>query len=448
MIEKYNSVYIIGIGGISLSAIALILQAKGIKVYGSDLTNSNIIDNLIKKGINVIIGHCKEFVKVSDAVIYTSAIADDDCDLLYAKKLNKPTFSRAEILGEISVGYRTISIAGAHGKTTATGMISSVFLNAECHPFIHIGGILNNISSNVLIGKDDVFITEACEYKDSFLSLRSFVSVILNIKPDHLDYFKNIDNEFKSFQKYVDNTTNRGVVVLNADDELSKKITTDKKIITFAIKNKKADILAKNILEYEKGKFSFDVKVKDEEINIKLPCYGFHNIYNALATISVCSFFDINLQKIKEGLEGFKGIKRRFEYINTINNNVIIHDYAHHPEEIEAVIKTGKEISDKLIVVFQPHTFTRTRDLYDEFLTCFDNADEVWLLPIYPAREKAIKGVTSFNLAQNLKKHGKNVKYFSNFTKCRDKIIKMKNKNYLIEILGAGDIEHLADLLK
>lgn len=446
MLKKIKSVYIIGIGGISLSALAIILKKRNIKVYGSDLHDSNLIQELLQKGFEIKIGGAKEYVEKCDALIYTSAISQDNEDLLYAKRLNKKIYSRAEILGFISHEYKTISIAGTHGKTTTTGMVSSIFLEGRKDPTIHIGGILNNINSNVRIGESDILITEACEYKDSFLELDNYVSIVLNVKPDHLDYFKDINAIKSSFQKFIQNTRKDGVTIINFDDELSKELYCDRNVITFGING--GDVQAKNITLHDKGRYAFDLFYRGKLIeHIKLPCFGKHNIYNALASISVALFYSIKPSEIKKGLENFKGNKRRFEYINKINENLIIHDYAHHPDEIKATIKTAKELGHKkLIVIFQPHTFTRTKDLYNEFLECFE--DETWLLPIYPAREKPIEGITSKRLSEDLNALGKNCKYFIDFHSCKEAIINYKDKDTLFLILGAGDIVDLAEELE
>ena len=447
--EEIQTIYIIGIGGISLSALARILQEKNIEVLGSDLTENEMIEALIKDGFEIKIGSAHEFVKRADAVIYTSAVSNDNSDIALAKKLGKRVLSRAELLGKISEEYKTISISGTHGKTTTTGMISNIFLIAGKDPSIHIGGILNNINSNYRVGKGDYFITEACEYKDSFLSLKSHIGVILNIKEDHLDYFRNIDNIFSSFQKFAQNISKNGILVYNFDDFLAKKIKFNGKSVSFGL-NELSDICAKNIKEYQKGRYSFDVFYMGKEIGkINLPVYGFHNIYNALASIAVGLCQGIDFESIKTGIEEFKGIKRRFEFISNENGNLIIHDYAHHPDEITATLKTCRELGyQKVILIFQPHTYSRTRDLYNEFLSCFQKADETWLLPIYPAREKPIKNITSKKICEDMRRSHFKSFYFSSFENCKKRILDKRRKDTLFAILGAGDIEKLAYDLK
>lgn len=447
MLDNLKSVYIIGIGGISLSAIAVFLKKFGIEVYGSDIHDSDVIGNLRKQGFKIVIGSSDEFVIKSDAVIYTSAISDYNQDILLAKKLGKHVYSRAEVLGMLSEKYKTISVAGSHGKTTTTGMISNIFLCAGKNPNIHVGGILNNINSNVRIGDGEFLITEACEYKDSFLQLKNYISVVLNIQEDHLDYFKNLDNIFYSFEKFAQNTDKNGVFIYNFDDFLAKNIKLSCKKLSYGL-GKGSDVHAINIIEYDKGRYSFEVEYLGKNIGkIFLPCYGKHNIYNALASIVAAYQSGIKFTDIKKGIETFKGIKRRFERISEINNNLIIHDYAHHPDEIKATIKTCRELGyDNLVVIFQPHTFSRTQALYKEFLNCFTDASEVWLLPVYPARERPIKGVSSYKLYQDIKKTGFQARYFSSFQKAKDQI--SKRQKTLFAILGAGDIENLANMLR
>lgn len=444
MFEKYKSIYFIGIGGISMSALARIFLSQGKKIYGIDAHDSIFLRQLEDEGMIVRVGEkAPSLVRVCDAVVRTSAVSENNSDIMLAKKLNKPIFSRAEVLGLISKELKTISVAGTHGKTTTTGMISNCLLEANREPTIHIGGILNNIDSNLKIGQSDLFVTEACEYKDSFLTLHNFISVILNVQEDHLDYFVNLDNIFNSFNKFIENTSKNGIIVFNFDEKYEKlKIPSNN--ISFGF-NDGANVQAKNI-KVKKGKYSFDLYYLDKKQGrIKLPCYGKHNILNALASCAVCIYLGLSFKEIKRGLETFRGIERRFQILSD-KKALILHDYAHHPKEIESCLKACKEIdkNKKIITIFQPHTFTRTRDLYVDFLNCFENSDEVWLLPIYPAREEPIENITSLNLSKDLQKRGAKSKYFDNFEDCIEEIRKYDNKDKIIAILGAGDISELA----
>jgi len=448
MFKKFKSLYFIGIGGISMSALARIFQAKGVKIYGIDANYSQNLDNLMEEGMIIRTGEqAPTLVRACDAVVYTSAISENNEDILLAKKLNKPIFSRAEVLGYLSKQKKTISIAGSHGKTTTTGMIANCLIKAQRDPTIHIGGILNNINSNVQIGKSDFFITEACEYKDSFLSLKNFISIVLNVEEDHLDYFKNLDNIYNSFNKFIKNTSKNGMVIYNFDEN-SQKLKLPRNSLSFGY-NDGADVQAKN-LKMKNGKYSFNLFYLGKKLGrLNLSCYGKHNILNALACSAACIFLGLSFKQLKLGLQSFTGIQRRFQIISD-KKALTFHDYAHHPKEIESTLRTCREINkkNKLITIFQPHTFTRTRDLYGEFLHCFDLCDEVWLLPIYPAREEPIENISSYNLCQDLIKLGKNCKYFQHFDDCQIAIKEIDKKGNIISILGAGDIVELVNNLK
>lgn len=446
MLEKVNKVYMIGVGGISMSAIAKILHTQGIKIYASDICCNKHIEKLINENIITFRkGSCSDFVRKCDAVIYTSAVSDNNKDLILARQLKKTIFTRAEILGELSRQKRTISVAGTHGKTTTTGLIGQMLLNSSLNPNIHIGGVLKNISSNVLVTNGDIFVSEACEYKDNFLKLSNFISIVLNIKAEHLDYFHDLSNEFNSFQKFIDNTVEEGFVILNNDDFLAAKLCSKRKTYTFAIEHN-ADFKAINIKQYVDGKYSFTVVTKEKLLGeIYLPCYGYHNIYNALAAIATGVILNIDFKKIKEGIEGFAGIERRFEIIKQNKFVTIIHDYAHHPDEIEATLNLCQSMKPKrLIAIFQPHTYSRTHDFYSQFLHAFDRADEVWLLPIYPAREKPIKEISSFKMKKDMQKRGIKARYFRSFQACRQELLCQAHDNSTFIFLGAGDIVELA----
>lgn len=450
MLENIKSIYFIGIGGVSMSALAVMLKKRGYIVKGSDTTLSPLTDKLESEGIEIAEGSSEQFTQECDAVVYTGAISQNDKDLLLANRLGKQIFTRADLLGLFSQEKKTISVAGTHGKTTTTGMIATILLKAGVDPTVHIGGELKLINSNFHIGKSDLFLTEACEYQDAFLSLKSLVSVVLNIEEDHLDYFKNFDNIKSSFNKFVNNTQQNGYVVYNFDtckQKIDKTCLNHYKNLSFGLDGG-ADLYATNVIEYKKGKYSFDAVYCGKILgNFKLPCFGWHNIYNALASIGTCLCLGIDVESISNGLSTFSGVSRRMEIIQE-NSPLIIHDYAHHPQEIEATLKTIKKIAgNKVVCIFQPHTYTRTRALYREFIECFNLCDEIWLLPIYPAREKPIKGITSNKMKEDLIENGQNCKYFSSFEEVKSEIIKDEYKKSTFAVLGAGDIEKLAKML-
>ena len=444
MFENIKSAYFIGIGGVSMSALALLLLDKGIKVYGSDLRLSEVTRQLQQKGIDVVDGSAPHFVEECDICIVTGAVGEDNQDLILARKLGKKVYSRAELLGALASEKKCISIAGTHGKTTTTGMLATIMLFAGLDPMIHVGGVLNEIGSNLHIGKGEYFLTEACEYKDSFLSLKSDISVILNIEPDHLDYFKTVDNLQKSFEKFAKNTKKYGFLVKNSNikGDLFKGLN----VLSFGF-DKRSIVQAQNIREYEKAKYAYDLFVCDEFVGeVYLSAFGKHNVENSLAAIGVALLLDIDFKDIQKGLKEYKGVARRMDLVRE-KGPMIIHDYAHHPTEIESTIDACRRINKNLIVVFQPHTFTRTRDLYEEFLSCFAKCSQVWLLPIYPAREKLIVNISSKRLSDDLTKKGVKSRYFSSFDECKKAILGYEQK-YLFAILGAGDIEELAQSLK
>ena len=442
-LEEVKRIHIIGIGGISLSALAVILQAKGKIVTGSDKVPSSLTQKLEEKGIWVVQEMDKTLIEKADLVVYTSAIAKDDTEMLYARTLKKRVCSRAELLGYFSRQYYTISVAGSHGKTTVSSMIGHLFVASGKDPTIHVGGIMKELDGNVRLGKSKYFITEACEYKDSFLHLSSDIAVVLNEDPDHLDYFKNNENYYKSFEKFAKNIKKDGVLIVNYDDLFARRLKFINRF-SYAIKSR-ADLQAINI-KREDGFETFELLFLGLNFGkVRLRALGAHNVYNALATIAVGIASGISLQIIKDALESFEGVERRLELVGKVKGAEIIHDYAHHPDEIIATIKAVKESENKHIIsIFQPHTFTRTRDLYYEFCRAFIESDEVWLLPVYPAREKPIPKITSKFLAKGIAKYNSVVRYFSNFDKCYSFINKTADKDKVFLIMGAGDIVSLA----
>lgn len=432
-----------------MSAIARLLIFEN-KVTGSDITNSDITKKLENYGVKITYAHKKENVIGADIIIRSASIHDDNIEIIEAKKRGIKILSRAFVLGEISKEYKNvITISGSHGKTTTTGMIGSCFLNAGLDPTIHIGGELKEIDGNIFIGKKDYFITEACEYVDSFLCFKGNSTVALNIEADHMDYFKTFDNLKNSFYKYLNNTKINGYNVINIDDENLENLKINKKSITYAIKNKTAKVRASNIRICKFSKYSFDVLYENKKIfRVKLTLPGYHEIYNALACICVCLQYGINDSIIKYSLENFKGIKRRFEYVGKFNRCTVIHDYAHHPTEIEANIKAVKnQLKGRVIVVFQPHTYSRTKTFFDEFVKSLALADIVYLYKIYAAREEQIQGVTSDIVSDKIRDLGTFSKSFDDYQYLKKELTLVANNNDIILILGAGDIESFGNFL-
>jgi len=441
-------IHMIGIGGISMSGLAEILQNKGYSVKGSDMNNSDIINKLRNTGIEVIIGHNSENVGDADAVIFTAAIKKDNPEYIEAERLGIPLIERSVLLGEITRMYNeTIAIAGTHGKTTTTSMIAATFLEAKKDPTISVGGELNIINGNYKIGNSEFFITEACEYVESFLEFSPKVAVILNVEADHLDYYRDIEHIKSAFYKFENKLIDDGVAVLNADDENSKELIDNEKSdkVTFGIKNM-ADYMAKNIM-FEKDRTTYDLYIKGkfaEKIELKIP--GLHNIYNSLACISVCDIYKLKLSDVKAALEKFGGAKRRFERKGEYKGVVIYDDYAHHPSEIKATLSAAKEKkANKIWCVFQPHTYTRTKTLLNEFSEAFYDADNVIITDIYAAREKDTGEISSKDLVSKIEKTSNNAIYIKDFKEIEEYLKDRLKPGDLFLTIGAGDVYKIGE---
>lgn len=434
---KKLRVHFIGIGGVSMSALAFYLKKCGHFVQGSDLTKSELTKKLENYGIKVFYSHKKENIKNADLVVFNYAIKQDNEELIFARKNQIKVISRGELLGEIAKKYKNvISIAGSHGKTSTTKMIYNCLLLAGKKPTLHIGGITFGQDFGFVFGKNDFFVTEACEYHDCFLNLSSKVGVVLNIEPEHLDYFKNFDNEKTSYEKFLQ----------FSEYKVAKfGCTSQKNACTFG---ESGDIIAKNIKE-NCGKFSFDCFVNEKfYAHIDLGVFGKHSVVNSLAVIGVCEHFGISKKYVKIALGQNIEIKRRFELIQK-TPKLIVQDYAHHPTEIMETIETFSKLSKReILVVFQPHTYSRTKNLMQDFVKSFEKCQKVIIMKTYPAREKFDKAGSAFSLYKNIKSQGKSCKYFASIFKIKQEIMKKQNRKFDVLILGAGNIEKLAEILR
>ncbi len=448
---KDKKVHFIGIGGISMSSLALMLKSHKIEVQGSDETENDEVKKLIKKGVSVFIGHSKNNLEGIDVVVYSSAIGDDNVELSEAKNRGLLLIKRAELLGVIASGYKTVvSVAGSHGKTTACAMISEMIMNAKMKPTIHVGGVLTKIGSNHKIGSKKIFVTESCEYKDNFLFLKPDISVILNIDADHLDYFGSLDGVKGSFFKFAKNTKVGGINIVCYDDENSKELLSQENTVSFGF-NKGADIYACKIKEYKPCYYSFDVVFFGYKLgNIKLNIIGKHNVLNALATTLVGLVMAIDFCDIKNSIESFSGVERRCQKITEVKGTEIYHDYAHHPEQIKKMVDVAKLLTKKskgkIIVVFEPHTYSRTKFLIEEFARCFVDADYVVIAPVYSARELPVMGYDSLKLVSEIKRYNSNVEYIESFEEIKKYILNISKPNDVVFVLGAGTIENLAKM--
>ena len=450
-LQKPCTAYFIGIGGISMSGFAKLLHENGFTVKGSDSQKSKITKHLDSLGINIVYGQSSENItKDIDFIVYTAAISPDNPELIAAKQLEIPLLSRAAMVGQIMKNYKNaIGISGTHGKTTTTSMLAHVFLAAGKDPTISVGGILDAIQGNIRIGHSENFITEACEYTNSFLEFCPTAEIILNIDADHLDFFKDIDDIRHSFQKYTSLLPENGVLVINSEIPDYKEITDGLpcQVITFGL-NKEAEYSAADISYHDKGLGSFElvhngIKTGDK---INLNVGGEHNISNALSVIALSLYYGIPMEQIKEGLSTFCGTKRRFEVKGSFNGVTVIDDYAHHPTEIKAALQTAERFPHKhLWCVFQPHTYSRTKALLKEFAQVLSQAENVVLADIYAAREADPGDISSITLQEEIRKLGKEVYYFPSFGEIEDFLSKKCMNGDLLITIGAGNVVNIGE---
>lgn len=451
-IKKYKNIHMIGIGGVSMSGIAAILKNFGFHVTGSDWVESETTNKLNNLGIHVTIGHSLDDVAKSDAVVYSAAIKQDDPEMLEAKRLHIPTIERADFLGELTRCYQdTICISGTHGKTTTTSMISLCFLEGLQDPSIQVGAFLKQINGNYKVGSSEHFIIEACEYVESFLKFSPKAEIILNIDNDHLDYFKDMDHIINAFIKYVKLLPDDGLLVLNADDANCASLFrfTTAKTVTYGIQNEHANFVARNINYDTNGFASFDVYYNNTFYkSFKLSVPGMHNVLNALACICVCHSYGLEKEDIKNGLLKFTGAHRRFEFVGTYNNIKVYDDYGHHPTEIEAVANALKKKKyNQSWVIFQPHTYSRTKALLHDFAKALTNFDNIIITDIYAAREKNNCDITSKDLANEVAKLGKKAYYIKDFSEIANFIRKNAIGNDIVITQGAGTVTKIGPMI-
>lgn len=451
-LKKYKKIHMIGIGGVSMSGIAEILLNWGFIVTGSNNVENEATKKLQNAGIKVVIGHNSKNVIGSDVVVYTAAIKQDNVELQSAKNLNIPTIERADFLGKITRCYTdTITIAGTHGKSTTTSMVSLCFLEALKDPSIQVGAELSQINGNYRVGNSEHFIIEACEYVESFLKFSPKSTIILNIDNDHLDYFKNFDNIKNAFVKYTKLLPDDGLLVVNGDDKncLDLPAFTNAKSITYGITNKNANFFAVNIVFDDDGFPEFDVYSYGKFYErIKLHVPGMHNVLNSLGCIALCDSYGISSKDIKNGLSKFAGTGRRFEFKGKVNGASIYDDYGHHPTEI---IATAKALMNKKYnkswIVFQPHTYSRTKLLLEDFSKALLNFDNIIVLDIYAAREKNTYDISSKDLVDRINALGKKALYIPNFDECVKFLKDNVKENDIVLTQGAGTVTQIGGML-
>lgn len=451
-LSNYKHIHLIGIGGISMSAIAETLHNWNHLVTGSDLNQSELTDKLNSHGIQTTIGHNVEICKNADLVIYSAAIKEDDPEMLVTKENSIPLISRGDFVGYLTKLYEeSICISGTHGKTTTTSMIAICFINAKKDPSIEVGAMLDKINGNYQVGNSEYFIVESCEYQANFLKLFPKTEIILNIDNDHLDFYKTFDNIVKAFQDFALILDENGLLITNADDKncFALKDIAKSKFISYGIENEKADFLAKNITFDKNGFGSFDVYQSNKFFyHFELSVAGKHNILNALACIAVCDYYEIDKKVIAESLKSFTGASRRLEYKGSFNDISVFDDYGHHPTEILA---TAKAIQNKKYheswVIFQPHTYSRTATHLEAFADTLSEFDHIVLVDIYAAREKNTIGISSKDLLEKVKALGKEAVYLSDFNDVVNYIKSNAKPHDLVLTLGAGTVTQIGPML-
>ena len=451
-IKKYKKIHMIGIGGVSMSGIAEILVNWGFSVSGSDRTDSELLHILKNSGIQIFIGHNAQNVVGADCVVYTAAISKDNPELVHAKELGIPVIERSDFLGELTRCYKnTIAISGTHGKTTTTSLVSLCFIEAMRDPSIQVGAIIKELDGNYRVGNSENFIIEACEYVESFLKFSPRSEIILNIDNDHLDYYKNLENIKKAFIKYVKLLPEDGHLIINADDLncLDLPVYSKAPAIKYGIENDDVDFLAQNIVFSEDGFPEFDVYKYGEFFgHFKLSIPGKHNVLNALACIALCDAYDISVETIKSAIENFKGADRRFEFKGMVNGAKVFDDYGHHPTEVSATAKALKNKKyNESWVVFQPHTYSRTFNLLNDFANALLSFDHIIVTDIYAARETNTYNISSKDLADAIVKLGKNAQYIPVLEDCAKYLKENVKENDIVLTLGAGTVTNIGPMI-
>lgn len=446
-IKNQSTIHFIGIGGVSMNSLAELLLSRGVKVTGSDRVESAVTDRLETLGARITYAHRAENVQGAALIIRTSAVHDDNPEVIRAREVGIPVIERSEAWGSLMEDYEdVICLSGTHGKTTTTSMMTMITMQAGLDPTVMVGSHLPAINGTLRIGDKGCFVAEACEYCNSFLNFKPTVAAVLNVEADHLDFFKDIDDIIHSFHQFCMLTPQDGAVIVNADDEHAMRVVQDvpRRILTFG-SGETAFVHPANI-RIENGYYSFDVLAGDEKYtSAKLSVPGFHNMMNALACCAISFFLGIDPQQVSRGLAAFTGSSRRFQLTGRLScGAVVIDDYAHHPSEMCATLSAARQMNfSRIICAFQPHTYTRTKALFNDFIKALEGCDSVVLAPIFAAREKNTIGITSDDLAEkipgavSLHSFEEIVKYLNSIARAGDLILTM----------GAGDINRVGQML-
>lgn len=453
--EKYHRIHFIGIGGISMSGIAELLNFYGKKITGSDREESKTTKRLRNLGIDIVIGQKKENIKNPDLIIYTDAISEDNEELVRARELEKeglPVISRGVFLGALMRNYKyAISVSGSHGKTTVTSILADILMGAGMDPTILLGGELDTIGGNVHPGNSPYFLTEACEYRGNILYYYPQMAIILNISEDHLDYFRDLDHIVDTFKTFMGHIPKTGKVLLNLDDENCRKLIPhiQGELITFGIENEEADYNITQVETENNGHISFVLKGEDiDEVPVKMHVLGDYNVYNGSAAFIAALKSGIPVPEIQQFLEEYRNLHRRMEKLGEYHGADILTDYGHHPKEIRYTLKAlNAQKKGRFITVFQPHTYSRTKKLLDDFAESFYETDEIIVTEIYAAREKLDPTIHSKDLVEKLCAKGLDAKYIQTFEEARDYITKTVEKDDLVLTTGCGNPNLLAEMI-
>lgn len=438
--------HLIGIGGVSMSPLARVLLSMGVEITGSDINESPAVQELRELGVKVYIGHYPENIQGAGFIVRTAAAHDDNCEIKAAHEQDIPVFERAEAWGYIMKSYENaVCISGTHGKTTTTSMVTHVLMEAGVDPTIMIGGTLPMLHAGYRIGNGDTIVLESCEYYNSFHNFYPTVAVVLNVEEDHLDFFSGLDEIKESFAKFASLVPESGVVIANGDDAntMSALANLAKPVLTFGV-DCDADVKAENVHSTSDGS-SFDVYYKNEKYaHIILHVPGIHNVKNALATASVAIFLGIPAIAVERGLELFSGAERRFQFKGEYNGAKVYDDYAHHPSEIHALIDAVRDLDYKrVLVAFQPHTYTRTKALFHEFLEELKRPDKVYVAEIFAAREQNTIGISSKDLVNELE----DATYCATLDELKEELAKEAREGDIVLTVGAGDIFKVGEAL-
>ncbi len=452
--KKPIHIHFMGIGGISMSGLAEILLKEGFTISGSDIRSSEITDRLEEKGAKVFFEQTADNITPDiDLVVYTAAIHFDTNEEYKAAISHKiPAMSRATLLGQLMHNYKNaIAVSGTHGKTTTTSMLSHILLAGNTDPTISVGGILDVIGGNIRVGHSETFVTEACEYTNSFLEFFPKISIILNIEEDHMDFFKDIDDIRHSFRKFAHKLPDYGYLIINGEIDNIDYIVhdLDSQYATFGLNDDSFDFCAKNIGYDAFGHAHFDYYFQGKFVDtIQLNVNGEHNVKNALAAIAAANRINIPLDAVKKGLLGFSGAKRRFELKGTCNGFTVIDDYAHHPTEIRATLTSCKNYPhNSLWCIFQPHTYTRTLAFLDDFAEALSLCDHVIVTDIYAAREKNTGVVHAKDIVDRMAAYDVDAHYIKDFETIQQFILKNCKKNDLLITMGAGNVDSIGNQL-